>query len=404
MRFPRPGFFRRLAAALLIGLPLVPACLVLGPVFGFLLVFGYYCWAFFIWDHMRLLRQRELASVLRLAMASGMPLDRVLAEAPGSRGLWGWLEITALWFVPFPLCWLVWERRFGHRALQDRAREMLLAGHGTEVLSMPGLLARDDHFDLCTSRGEVGGISTEKEDNALTPRLLALVPGLIYPFLLMLLLVTITLFWSIFIAPKLAKIFYEFNVPLPALTRFLMDSSHQVLSWLLPALLALGALMLMAYYETPFRWWLPGLRGIFSPHGRGMILSALGDLTGQGMPLDKAVQTLLQANASDGTGRRILRRLGTALAKGTEPPKALAQSGLVYSSEAGWLATTIASGRFAAALVELGLSLQSLAIRRLERRVVLLGTTGTMVVGMVVATTVLAIFIPLVELIGWLTP
>ena len=81
MSFPRPGFFRRLAAALLMGLPLVPACIVLGPVFGFLLVLGFYCWAFFIWDHMRLLRQRELAAGLRLALASGVASGYVTLRA-----------------------------------------------------------------------------------------------------------------------------------------------------------------------------------------------------------------------------------------------------------------------------------------------------------------------------------
>jgi type II secretory pathway component PulF len=77
---------------------------------------------------------------------------------------------------------------------------------------------------------------------------------------------------------------------------------------------------------------------------------------------------------------------------------------LVRQSEAAWLATTPASGRFGHALVELGQSLQSIALRRLELRTILATTLGTVVVGLVVATTVLAIFTPLIELISWITP
>lgn len=404
MSFPRPGFFRRLFAAFLMGLPLIPVSIVVGPVFGFLLVLGFYCWAFFIWDHMRLLRQRELAAGLRLALASGMPLDRVLASGPDSRGPWGWLEATALWLVPFPMYWLVWERRFGHGALQARARDLLRSGHGTEVLSMPGLLARDDLFELRVSQGAPGPIPSSRDDSALTPRLLALVPGLLYPVVMMLLLVIITLFWSIFLAPKMARIFQDFGLPLPWLTLMVLESSRLVMTGLLPVLLLLTGLLSLAYYETPLRWWMPGLRGVFAPHGRGMILAALGDLVSRAMPLDQAVRWLLEGHTTDGTGRRILNRLGSGVASGTEPAKAMAQAGLVNAPEAAWLATTVASGRFPAALVELGQSLQSLAIRRLERRVTLIGTAGTVAVGLVVGATVLAIFIPLIELIGWLTP
>lgn len=404
MSFPRPGFFRRLAAALLMGLPLVPACVVLGPVFGFLLVLGFYCWAFFIWDHMRLLRQRELAAGLRLALASGVPLERVLGSGPERGGARGWLETTGLWFVPFPLYWLVWERQFGHGALQARARGMLLSGHGPEVLSMPGLLARDDLFELRICQGAPRWIAPPREDSSLTPRLLAQVPGLLYPLVMMTLLVIITLFWSIFIAPKIARIFQEFGLPLPWLTLLVLDSSSVVMSWLLPAMLVVTGILAMAYYETPLRWWMPGLRGIFAPHGRGMILAALGDLTARSMPLEEAIHWLLEGNATDGTGRRMLSQLALAVAKGLEPARAMAQAGLVNTPEAAWLATTVASGRFPAALVELGQSLQTLAIRRLERRVILTGTIGTVAVGLVVGTTVLAIFIPLIDLIGWLTP
>lgn len=404
MSFPRPGFLSRLAAAFLMALPLVPACLVFGPVFGFLLVGGFYCWAFFIWDHMRLLRQRELAAGLRLALASGMPLDRVLASGPGSEGIWGWLETTALWFIPFPMCWLVWERRFGHGALQAKARDLLLSGHGTEVLSMPGLLARDDLFELRICQGAPGPITFSRDDNTLTPRLLQLVPGLVYPVVVMMILVIITLFWSIFIAPKIARIFEEFGLPLPWLTLWVLGSARVLMSWLLPALLALTGVLAFAYNDTPLRWWMPGLRGIFEPHGRGMILAALGALTARAMPLEQAIRWLLDGNVTKGTGRRMLTKLAAAVDTGLEPAKALAQAGLVNGPEAAWLATTVASGRFSEALVELGQSLQSLAIRRLERRVVLIGTTGTVAVGLVVGATVLAIFVPLIDLIGWLTP
>jgi general secretion pathway protein F/type IV pilus assembly protein PilC/MSHA biogenesis protein MshG len=196
----------------------------------------------------------------------------------------------------------------------------------------------------------------------------------------------------------------EFNVPLPALTQWVLAWANSVLAGILPILLVIGAILMAAYYESPLRWWLPGLKGIFGTHGRGLILSALGHLVNRSMPLDKAIAWLQTAKAADGTGTRRLTRLSSLLETGMDASKALYQSGLVRQSEAAWLATTPASGRFGSALAELGQSLQALALRRLERRSIIVTTLGTVVVGVVVATTVLAIFTPLIELITWLTP
>lgn len=404
MRAIRPGIPTRLAAAFLMALPLVPACLVLGPVLGTLAVLGFHGWVFFIWDHMRLLRQRELAAGLRLAMGAGMPLDGALVPARANRGAWGWIETAALWAFPFPLYWPLWEQRFGYESLKARARELLAGGHGTEVLAMPGLLARDDLFDLRVAGRTKALDSAGNDDDSLSPRLLALVPSLAYPLVVMLMVVMITLFWSIIVSPRVERIFTEFGVPLPWLTVMVLEWTRALMSLLLPALALVSVALVMAYHETPLRWWMPGLRGVFAPHGRGMILEALGRMLATGLTIDAGATWLIEGGATDGSGSRMLKRLLTAAEQGAPPPEALARAGLVNHGEAAWLGTTIASGRFPAALGELGQSLQALALRRLHRRVTFVGTSGTVLVGIIVGTAVLAIFIPLIDLIGWLTP
>lgn len=392
-------------AGFMLAIPLVVAMVFINPVVGLLGVGVYYCWCFFLWDHLRLLRQRELGSALRLALASGLPLDRVLVPEKPAAGIWSRCEQLALWLVPFPLFRPIWDMRYGYTALRNRAASLYLAGRTDDALSLPGLLSRDDLFDIRIGQASPECVRLKERDNLdLTPTLMSLVPGLFYPLVVLVLVVVVTLFWSVYIAPKMARIFQEFGLTLPPITQWLLTSSQCVLSAILPILLLTGAVLLAAYYESPLRWWMPGLKGIFGTHGRGMILAALGDLVKQAMPLEKAAVWLQEAKVADGTGSRRLARLSRLLETVLEPSTALCQSGLARPSEAAWLATTPASGRFGDALSELGQSLQSLAQRRLVRRTIAATTTGTVVVGLVVATTVLAIFIPLIDLISWLTP
>lgn len=400
-----PSFVTYFCAGFMLAIPLALAMVFINPVFGLLLVGVYYSWCFFLWDHLRLLRQRELGSALRLALASGLPIDRVLAPEIPVKTVWSWCERAIQWVVPFPFFRPIWDMRYGYLALRKRAADLYLAGQGEEALALPGLLCRDDLFDIRVGQASPDRSDLkEREDLDLVPRLMTLVPGLFYPLLVLILVVVITLLWSVFVAPKIARIFLEFNLPLPALTQWVLAWANSVLAGILPILLVTGAILMAAYYESPLRWWLPGLKGIFGTHGRGLILSALGHLVNRAMPLDKAIAWLLTSKAADGTGTRRLNRLARFLDSGMDASKALYQSRLVRQSEAAWLATTPASGRFGHALVELGQSLQAIALRRLELRTILATTLGTVVVGLVVATTVLAIFTPLIELISWITP
>ncbi len=400
-----PGFIMYFCAGIVLAIPLALAMVFINPVFGLLMVGVYYSWCFFLWDHLRLLRQRELGSALRLALASGLPIDRVLTPEIPTRTFWSWGERAILWVVPFPFFRPIWDMRYGYSALRKRAADLYLAGRVEEALALPGLICRDDLFDIRVGLASPDRADlNERDDLDLVPRLMTLVPGLFYPLLVLILVVVVTLFWSVLVAPKIARIFLEFNVPLPALTQWVLAWANSVLAGILPILLVMGSILMAAYYESPLRWWLPGLKGIFGTHGRGLILSALGHLVNRAMPLDKAIAWLQTAKAADGTGTRRLTRLSRLLETGMDASKALYQSGLARQSEAAWLATTPASGRFGSALAELGQSLQGLALRRLERRSIIVATLGTVVVGVVVATTVLAIFTPLIELITWLTP
>jgi type II secretory pathway component PulF len=78
------------------------------------------------------------------------------------------------------------------------------------------------------------------------------------------------------------------------------------------------------------------------------------------------------------------------------------RSGLINSAQEAWLGLATRSGRFGDALVELGGSLQALSLRRLRWRSTLAGTIGILLVGILVGFVVVAIFIPLVDLMEWL--
>ena len=137
-----PSFVTYFCAGFMLAIPLALAMVFINPVFGLLLVGVYYSWCFFLWDHLRLLRQRELGSALRLALASGLPIDRVLAPEIPAKTVWSWCERAIQWVVPFPFFRPIWDMRYGYLALRKRAADLYLAGQGEEALALPGLLGQ----------------------------------------------------------------------------------------------------------------------------------------------------------------------------------------------------------------------------------------------------------------------
>lgn len=104
----------------------------------------------------------------------------------------------------------IWDMRYGYLALRKRAANLYLAGQGEEALALPGLLCRDDLFDIRVGQASPDRSDlNEREDLDLVPRLMTLVPGLFYPLLVLILVVAITLLWSVFVAPKIARIFWN---------------------------------------------------------------------------------------------------------------------------------------------------------------------------------------------------
>ena len=395
--------FGRLFLALLgIGLLVFPLVAFLGPFAlpGFFLIPIAGVWIFDSMIQLRWMHQRELAMALGVAMRRKVPLLPVLEGNPlAARPPW-WKRFLS-WFFPYPFYAPLYAWKFGARAVLLRAIERAKAGD-PEAIQEPGLLHSDDLLDMEMDRLVPGLDPGRTRGGRLRSELARSSSQAVYPILIILFTFYIATFWLQYIAPKMIRISMEFGIPLPWLTEMLQEW----IPWVAPILFRLIGLAILAcglcWYFPALAWRIPGVAGLVAPWGRGRLLESLGQLVRSGRPLPEALELLDKPPLH---GREARRRLGAfrlGIEEGTPANEAMRRSGLINSAQEAWLGLATRSGRFGDALVELGGSLQALSLRRLRWRSTLAGTIGILMVGILVGFVVVAIFIPLVDLMEWL--
>jgi type II secretory pathway component PulF len=225
-----------------------------------------------------------------------------------------------------------------------------------------------------------------------------------FPYLLILLstMPVAVAFMVIKIAPAYEKIFADFGIELPRVTRWFLQTLHNPLTHWVLAVVVCGAFVLLIlgslWYIGWLRWRPPGLGRLLERFDRATILRALVFPVEQRRPLGPMVDLL----AVDYPSRSIRRRLAKAasrIASGKSWVTSLKAVGLVGSADAPVLEAAEGVGNLSWALGEMADSNE----RRLLYRLEVWSRIGSVLIvgafGMLTFVFAVAFFQPLVDLI-----
>src|SRR5579871_4063922 len=254
-------------------------------------------WMLYAYLRYRQARQDEILQVLATAIEAKLPLAPAirayLRDRPreGEGHIWDALLLVLF----FPGDWL-WIQRYGFDYKADELADLLGAGVPLPVAlrEVRGLAPRE--VRVAAAVGESTGRLATCLRRADSPRLagawLEIVPRLVYPLVLLLIILGITGFLMSFIAPKLQRIFGEFNRELPAVTQRLLDGWESFTDYAglvavaFPLVLLLAAVLVA---NPTARWHLPLFGRLYRWETQGLVLRMLGALLEADRPAPEAL-------------------------------------------------------------------------------------------------------------------
>ncbi len=206
------------------------------------------------------------------------------------------------------------------------------------------------------------------------------------------------------IVPVYAKMFAEFGLELPQVTRWIIAIAGQsvyAIPVVYPALLAL-LLLLCSYFIRWSRYELPGLNRFWLRSDGALVMRALSFAVQQGRELGPAVRLLAQQYPRPSVARR-LERAVAGIDRGTDWCDALRSEGLLTASDTALLQAAQRVGNLAWALDEMSEG----SLRRWAFRWKMLVDIAfpllILVLGLLVMFIVVGLFLPLVALIQGLS-
>jgi type IV pilus assembly protein PilC len=210
-------------------------------------------------------------------------------------------------------------------------------------------------------------------------------------------------FYQIYLLPKFQKIFVDFGMELPQLTRRLfrfMDvlaTDAWFLVLLVPALIGLAAVLLSS---ATVCWFFPGVGFVYRNYVRGRVLGALGVLLDADKPAPAALALLADTGAFSGAVERRIDRSRHAIEEGAPLADALRRSGLINASMGPLLRAAERAQNLSWALSELGDAALRRTIRLMRRISQALFPMAVVAIGLLVGLVVVAMFMPLLAIMG----
>ena len=246
-----------------------------------------------------------------------------------------------------------------------------------------------------------------EQNNRTEPIWQALAGKLFYLVLVVLLMSYVWVFISLWVVPRFNDIFYDFEIPLPMLTRQMIEVSEYIyVIWPLLALVVLASLALFIFgalcYVGVITCDLPLTRRITRRLDTAIILDALSLTTESERPMPEALTTLA-ARYPKPSIRRRLRNAWLKVADGQDWCESLVANRLLNQADAGLLQSAIRTGNLPWAMREMADSNRRRFAYRLHAmlQIVFPAVLGT--IGLVVCFYVVACFLPLIELIKHLS-
>ncbi|PTX65022.1 type II secretion system protein F (GspF) [Melghirimyces profundicolus] len=234
--------------------------------------------------------------------------------------------------------------------------------------------------------------------------------ALTYPVVVLILVLLAFLFLMITVVPRFAELYETMGLTLPLYTRVFISlhASMRTVSFGVGAVFALGLLFFIIIRrlpaETRERWTsplygLPVIRGYFALRFTHYLSIQLGSLLRSGLPLLKAVE-VVETLTPWRPLREGIRRLKRGLLRGESLHHALEREGdLFLPSLHRLVALGEESGSLDCSLLGLAKSSEMMIKERLDRLTRGIEPVLIFLIGVVMAATVLALFLPMLQLV-----
>ncbi len=355
-------------------------------------------------------RQDELIQMLATAVSGQIPLAPVLrsylAERPRRGKIRKSLMGLACLFLPIytyvRLC-IGWRR---YDRLVENLADRLEQGEWLSVALRltPGVAPRE--ATLLVAIGEetrsLESCLRAAERERWTAAWLEVAPRFLYPLFVLMFVIGITTFLMIHIIPKYIKIFSDFGVELPRVTRTLIEVSYWADDW--PVFFVLKLLSLIAIsivvVSPAARWHSPVLGRLYRSGVQAAILRALSRLFAVGRTVPQTLELLRAAGHFPPIVDHRIVSAEAAVARGRSLDEALERTELLPAAMAPLVRAAERARTLPWALNELGDQLAGRAFRLVRRFSLIAGPLLIVAVAVLVAFIALGMFLPLIQLIS----
>ncbi|MBX7105002.1 MAG: type II secretion system F family protein [Gemmataceae bacterium] len=380
----------------------------------FLLMTLVYAWLADTYLRYRHARQQELLHVLATTTGIGLPLPAALRAYLHDR--------PKAWFYRFnvgmllhifvaPFYYFIWHKNRSFDTRIGRLADNIESGQKlSEALrETPALASADTRIAAVV--GEESGQLAKSLRATSRPQFnsawFELIPRLTYPLILLGAISLIVGYLLVYIIPRIQRIFLDFKQKTPDVLRWLVDGASWFVhfAWLLiPGLAVLLAIAILPCFSSRVRWYLPLVGRLYRWEIQGIVLRGLSQFIAVNRPATDALSLLAERTDLPAVVRDQLGRATRRVGRGEPLAPSLHAVGLLPGSMVPLVVTSERLNSLATTLAELGELQAGRAIRFARRASMILSILGILAVGGIVCFVVLAVFYPLVVLIGGQTP
>lgn len=370
------------------------------------LAYGWLIYAFF---HYRYGRQFEVVRLLIAAADANLPLAPTLRSYLEDRPETGWRKfwVIFLLFIALPGYYWVWHRRYGFDVRTKQLVHLLEQGTPLHqaLEAVPGIVPSEVILGAAIgeSTGRLGDCLRRSIRGNWGPLWLDVIPRFLYPLSLLFFVLSLASFTSIYIFPRMKRIFQEFHQTLPTISLWVDEVISRSPS-LLGIATILGSIFFVLYLASPaLRWWTPILGRVYRLSVQSRITGMLGMLLEAGRTVPESLELIA---AREEPGALVWRRLQSARRR-TEQGQSLSDSldqvGLLPRAAVPLIQSAGRAGNLQWMLGELGEQLAARALQLSQRLSLIFFPISVVAIGLIVAAVALGLFMPLITLLGELS-
>lgn len=236
--------------------------------------------------------------------------------------------------------------------------------------------------------------------------------AMVYPCVVVLVAVSILTFIMVFIIPKFEKIFKDFNMKLPALTETLINTSRWVSNyWYVLPLFPLGFWLLLKlirlsksgnYALDRTYLWFPVVGPLIEKTIVARTMRTLGTLVSSGVPILEAL-SIVRETCTNMVFERMFQRVYESIREGDTIAQPLKESRLVDDMVVNMIDVGEETGDLDTMLYKIADVYDEEVNVMVESLISLLEPIMIVVLGLIIGTIVIALFLPLIKLLEGLS-